>query len=121
VYVLAHLDARVPRGAADPVDQRIIYVGEGGWFKRRWYSFQRSIAEHAGHSGGHSYRRAFKCKAPRPTLHIAALPIWLKQSEPDPAPADPCSLTCRLRHHVEQALLWHHFYRKSGAELLNRK
>jgi hypothetical protein len=121
VYVLAHFDTRRPRGFADPVDRRIIYVGEGGWFQRRWYNFQRSIGGHAGHSGGHSYRRTFKRKVPLQSLHVAALPIWLKRSEPDPEPANPCSLTCRLRHHVEQALLWHHFYRKSGAELLNKR
>lgn len=121
VYVLAHLDGRVTRRSADPLDKRIIYIGEGSRLKKRWYAFERSIGEHRGHSGGHSYRDEFRRTEPMPSLHVAALPIWLKQSEPDGDPMDPCSLTCRLRHHVEQALLWHHSYRKSGAKLLNRK
>jgi hypothetical protein len=44
VYVLAHFDGRPPRGAADPLDRRIIYIGEGGVLGRRWYNFQRSIS-----------------------------------------------------------------------------
>lgn len=121
VYVLAHFDSPPPEGHANPVDPRVIYVGEGAWLGRRWYSFERSVARKPGHSAGHSYRKRYQCVRPLAHLHVAAFPIWLRESEEDPDPMDPCSLTCRLRHYVEQGLLWHLHYRKSGAELLNRK
>jgi len=118
VYLLAHFD-RVPKGDADPTDRRIVYVGEGGALGRRWYNFERSIAEHPGHSGGHAYRARYKRRLE--TLHVAAFPIWLTELEPKGNPADPRSLTCRLRHHVEQGVLWHLYYTTAGCELLNRK
>lgn len=121
VYLLAHIDGTPPRGDADPMDRRIIYVGEGGGFKQRWYNFQRSVGHKPGHSGGHAYRLRYKQKTPLETLYVSAFPVWLKKSEPDPDPTDPRSLTCRLRHYVEQGLLWHHYYAKAGSELLNRK
>ena len=121
VYLLAHIEGKAPDGSADPTDARVIYVGEGGHLGRRWYNFQRSVGARSGHSGGHSYRERFKRTTPRPTLHVATFPVWLRESEPEPDPSDPRTLTCRLRHHIEQGLLWHHYYSKCGSNLLNRK
>lgn len=121
VYVLAHIDGRPRKAPADPMDRRIVYVGEGGFLRRRWRDFERAVGGLGGHSGGNNYRRTYACEAPLENLHVAALPIWLKRAEASPKPAAPSSLTCRLRHHVEQALLWNIYYRSSGATLLNRK
>src|SRR5262245_6068486 len=73
VYILAHFDRTPPRDDADPMDHRIVYVGEGGWLKRRWYNFQRSVAAYPGHSGGHAYRKRYKRLLD--ALYVAAFPI----------------------------------------------
>jgi hypothetical protein len=56
VYLLAHF-SRPPRNQpADPLDDRIVYIGEGRHLGRRWYQFERSAKRgFSGHSGGHSY------------------------------------------------------------------
>src|SRR3989442_758176 len=57
VYALAHFDA-APKGDGNPLDRRVIYVGEtcGQTLGARLYQFDRSaFRSKPGHSGGWTY------------------------------------------------------------------
>jgi hypothetical protein len=105
VYLLAHFRGETPAGAADLLDDAIVYVGEGGHLKRRWYDFERSAhVGVAGHSGGHSHRRwREETGTAWETLQVAAFPIWFASEGDTDAPA---SLARRFRLYVEQSVLW---------------
>jgi len=82
VYLLAHFES-LPR-SVDPMDKRVIYVGEthssDQGLKWRWQGFQRSAfgPRPSSHAGGNTYREMFD-----PThvanLYVSALPIALEQ------------------------------------------
>jgi len=83
VYLLSHRDAAEDAGedAADPLDEHIIYVGEGRLLRRRWRDFERSaLRRQNGHSGGHSYFDEFGTRQWN-SLHVAAFPIWFGEKE----------------------------------------
>ena len=124
VYILAHFEKRVPRGPADHLDDRVIYVGEGNHLGRRWYQFERSaFHELPGHSGGHSHRRWCETSGAQwKSLHVAAFPIWFRNEGDTDASG---SLARRFRLHVEQLVLWqiirHRTARDRPLDLLNVK
>ncbi|WP_157370546.1 hypothetical protein [Vulgatibacter incomptus] len=122
VYLLAHFPIRVPRGPADFLHSSVVYVGEGGHLKSRWYAFQRSALHGlVGHSGGHSHRAWRELSgAEWETLHVAALPIWFESEGSTDAPT---SLARRFRLHLEQLLLWKLAVLRRGKKLtlLNAK
>jgi hypothetical protein len=122
VYLLAHFDDAPAAGPANALDDAIVYVGEGGYLKRRWYDFERSAyLGVSGHSGGHSHRAwREKSGARWETLHVAAFPIWFESEGTTDASA---SLARRFRLYVEQLLLWRlsGHRRGRGLTLLNVK
>ena len=116
VYLLAHFVGAPPVGPASMLDDAIVYVGEGGHLKRRWYDFERSAFHgHNGHSGGHSHRTwRGQVGTSWDTLHVAALPIWFESEGSTDA---PLSLTRRFRLHVEQVCLWRLVAHRHGRSL----
>jgi hypothetical protein len=82
VYLLAHLET-IP-DFADPLDRRIIYIGEthsaNADLKWRWREFNRCAfgVKDGGHSGGNTYRSKFG-GTPNANLHVSALAVALEQ------------------------------------------
>lgn len=115
VYLLAHF-AKTPAGAADSLDDAIVYVGEANDLKRRWYDFERSaLYGLTGHSGGHTHRQWREAtRIGWETLHVAALPVWFESEGDTDA---PLSMTRRFRLHAQQLVLWRLAAHRRGRHL----
>ena len=73
IYVIAHL-RRVPRGPANPLSSRVIYIGETRRkFSVRWNEFGRSASGGVGHAGGITYYKKFRRL--NEDLHVAPFPV----------------------------------------------
>ena len=110
VYLLGRFD-RPPPPEVNPLDQRVLYIGETAQqsLRRRWYQFERSAFQgKSGHSGGRTYRRHV-AKSPR-RLYVSALPVTIE----DPA----ASAYIRA---VERLLIWAHVARYDTFPRCNRK
>jgi hypothetical protein len=121
VYLLAHFAKRPSLGAANILDDSIVYVGEGSLLVRRWNQFERSaLLGSNGHSGGHSHRQWRDATGVSwKTLYVSAFPVWFDPSDS----VDPAVLETRYRRYVEQLVLWRltcHRHDR-GLPLLNRK
>jgi len=111
VYILAKFK-NVPQGPGNPLDKKVIYVGEtcNQSLRSRWYQFDRSAFQSKdGHSGGWNYNEEFGDKGQ--DLFVAAMPVT--------------DVPEKLRHlfirYVERKLILDYAVEHESQPILNRK
>jgi len=117
VYLLGRFDEEPPAPpvTVDPLDARVIYIGETcGQLRKRWRQFHRAAFEQKhGHSGGMTFAEQFcdnRIGAACPWLYVAALPVCM----------DEPHASAYIRF-VERSLIWEHVQRHGRLPVCNRK
>ena len=83
VYLLGRFEASPPE-VVEPLSESVIYIGEtcDQTLGKRWYQFNRSAFEKAGHSGGWTFSARYceNCVVePVGWLYVAPLPVTIDE------------------------------------------
>lgn len=113
VYLLARF-ARpnsVPRGNANPLTEKIVYIGETcSYLRGRWHAFGYSAFQgKSGHSGGHNYNATFGDQGE--SLYVAAFPVTIIDE----------NVSSAFIRYVERKLIWDYTERWGSLPACNKK
>ncbi len=109
LYMMAH--GELMRGAADPLDKQIVYIGEtcNNTLQGRWHQFHRSaIQGKNGHTAGTIYHETFGDDQSR--LFVAAFPVEI---------SDDTTAAFFIRY-LERKLVWDYIRKWSKHPVCNR-
>ncbi|MCB9665032.1 MAG: hypothetical protein H6732_13035 [Alphaproteobacteria bacterium] len=103
VYLVAWFGDDVPpAGPADPFDRHVVYIGRTRTrpIAARWANLLAGIGTGSGHSGGNTlheelHRVGLLETGASGRFHVAALPVWVTGTAPDPTTGRPAQADAR--------------------------